>query len=137
MSDVVVEGEFAAGVDAVWEVVGSFGGLMEALGVPFELEGEGVGQTRKISMGAEPTVERLEELDQGRKRLVYSIVSGALPLVNYRSTMQLVALAPDRTKLTWSSTFQPAAGTNETDATNLVSSIYRGGIGGLQRRFGS
>lgn len=137
MSEVIVEGELRAGVEAVWEVVGSFGGLLTALGAPFELEGEGIGQTRKIAMGAEPTVERLEARDEDEKRLVYSIVSGALPLLDYVSTMQLTALGPDRTKLIWSSTFEPAGGTSEADATNLVRSIYQGGMGGLQRLFGS
>lgn len=136
MSEVVEEGELGADVEAVWEVVGSFGGLMEALGMPVELEGEGIGQIRKIRMGTEPTLERLEERDEQAKRVVYTIVGGPMPLRDYRSTMQLSDLG-GRTKLTWSGTFQPAEASSEADAVNLVRMIYKGGIGGLQKRFGA
>ncbi|HET6811238.1 MAG TPA: SRPBCC family protein [Acidimicrobiales bacterium] len=136
MGAVQEECEFEAGIDDVWKVVGDFGGLLEALGVPFELEGQGIGQTRKISMGTEPTVERLEERDDEARRLVYSIVSAALPLRDYRSTMQLRPAGAGRSHLTWSSTFEPADGTSEEEAATLVRGIYRGGMAGLQKHFG-
>ena len=136
MGAVQEECEFQAGVDDVWKVVGDFGGLLEALGVPFELEGQGIGQTRKIAMGAEPTVERLEERDEEARRLVYAIVAGALLLRDYRSTMQLRSAGAGRTHLTWSSTFEAADGTTEEEAGALVRGIYQGGMAGLQKHFG-
>jgi hypothetical protein len=137
MAQVHEEAELGASVEEVWKLVGDFGGLLEALGVPVELAGEGIGQTRKISLGSEPTVERLEERDEEAKRLVYSIVTGPLPVTNYVSTMQLVPAGEGRTMLTWSSTFEPAPGISAEDATRLASGIYKGGIGGLQARFGA
>jgi hypothetical protein len=139
MTEVHETGEFGAGVDEVWKLVSDFGGMLEAFGVPVELSGpEGVGQERTIAMGpSDPTVERLEELDNDAHRLVYSIQSGPLPVANYCSTMQLSAIADGRTKLDWSSTFEPAEGFAEADAINIVSGIYKGGIGGLQARFGA
>lgn len=137
MSGVQEECELGAGIDEVWKVVGDFGGFLDALGVPVELQGDGIGQTRRISLGSEPTVERLEERDEAAKRLVYSIVSGPFPLSNYRSTMQLGDAGAGRTRLAWSSTFQPAPGTPEDEACGLVLSIYQGGIAGLQRHFGA
>ncbi|HEX5267389.1 MAG TPA: SRPBCC family protein [Acidimicrobiales bacterium] len=136
MGAVQEECEFGVGIDEAWKVIGDFGGLLEALGVPFELEGAGIGQTRKISMGDEPTVERLEERDDDSRRLVYSIVAGALPLQNYVSTMQLRPAGDGRTHLTWSSTFDAAAGSTDEDACTLVRGIYRGGMAGLQKHFG-
>ena len=94
-------------------------------------------QTRKITLGSEPTVERLEERDDDARRLVYSIVSGALPVVDYMSTMQLSAVGASRTRLDWSSTFEPAAGISEQDALKAVGRVYKGGIGALQARFGA
>ncbi|HMC52724.1 MAG TPA: SRPBCC family protein [Acidimicrobiales bacterium] len=137
MAEVQEQAELGADVEEVWKVVGDFGGLLEALGVPVEIEGEGIGQTRKISLGQDPTVERLEERDEEARRLVYSIVSGPLPVTEYVSTMQLSPAGDGRTRLVWSSTFQPAPGTSQEDASRVVSGVYRGGIGGLQARFGS
>jgi len=105
--------------------------------VPVELAGEGIGQTRKISLGSEPTVERLEERDDAARRLVYSILSGPLPVTNYLSTMQLSPIGDGRTRLDWSSTFDPGAGISEADASKVVSGVYKGGIGALQARFGA
>jgi hypothetical protein len=137
MPEVHEEGEIGASVDEVWKLVGDFGGFPAAMGVPVTLEGEGVGQTREIAMGGDSTVERLEELDEGDTRIVYSIVKGPLPVENYRSTMKLEAAGEDRTKLLWSSTFDVPAGADVDGTTGVVHAIYKGGIGGLQRHFGS
>ena len=136
MTAVHEEGELGASVDEVWKLVGDFAGLIEAMGVPVEVTGEGVGSTRSIAMGGAPTVERLEELDNDAKRLVYSMVEGPLPVSNYLATMQLSAVGDERTKLDWSSTFD-ATGMPEADAIEVIRGIYKGGIAGLQARFGS
>ena len=86
MAEVHVAGELGASVDEVWKLVSDFGGMLEAMGVPVELMGpEGIGQERKIAMGPEPTVERLEELDNDAQRLVYSIQSIG-PASRWRTT---------------------------------------------------
>ena len=78
MAEVREQGELGASVDEVWKVVGDFVGLIEGMGVPVESEGEGIGMTRKISMGPQPIIEKLEERDEAAKKLVYSIVEGPL-----------------------------------------------------------
>ena len=135
MADVKVEGELGASVDEVWKVVGDFVGMIEGMGVPVESEGEGIGMTRKISMGPAPIVERLEERDDAAKKLVYSILEGPLPVASYVSTMQLADAGNGRTTLTWSSTFEPVG--DEATAKQIVTGIYDGGIKGLQGRFGA
>jgi hypothetical protein len=135
MAEVREEGELGASVDEVWKVVGDFVGLIEGMGLPVEVEGEGIGQTRKISMGPAPIVERLEERDEAAKKIVYSIVEGPLPVAGYVSTMQLSEAGEGRSKLTWSSTFEPVG--DEAAAKQIVSGIYTGGIQGLQGRFGA
>ncbi|MEY2590135.1 MAG: hypothetical protein QOJ67_2119 [Acidimicrobiaceae bacterium] len=137
MTEVREEGELGSSVDEVWKLVGDFGGLLEAMGMPVDLDGEGIGQTRTIQTGAEPMVERLEERDEAATRCVYSIVSGPFPVRGYRSTMQLSAVGDGRTKLVWSSTFEPAEGTTAEDAAQMVRGVYQGGIAGLQARFGA
>jgi hypothetical protein len=136
MSTVREEGELGAAIDEVWKLVGDFRGFVEAMGVPVAVSGEGIGATRSIPLGPTPTVERLEELDNDAKRLVYSIVEGPIPVTGYLATMQLSELDNGRTRLEWSCTFEPA-GMSEADAVELVAGIYKGGIAGLQARFGS
>jgi hypothetical protein len=135
MAEVREAGEIGASVDEVWKLVGDFVGFVEALGAPVESEGDGIGMTRKISMGPAPIVERLEERDEAAKKLVYSIVEGPLPVSGYVSTMQLSAAGDGRTKLDWSSTFEPVG--DEAAAKQIVSGIYTGGIAALQGRFGA
>ncbi|MEA3056234.1 MAG: hypothetical protein QOD30_1666 [Actinomycetota bacterium] len=135
MAEVREQGELGASIDEVWKVVGDFVGLLEGMGVPVESEGEGIGMTRKISMGPAPIIERLEERDEAAKKLVYSIVEGPLPVTSYVSTMQLREAGEGRTTLEWSSTFEPVG--DEGAAKQVVSGIYTGGIAGLQGRFGA
>ena len=135
MAEVRETGELGASIDEVWKVVGDFVGLIEGMGLPVEAEGEGIGMTRKITMGPSAIVERLEERDEAAKKLVYSIVEGPLPVSGYVSTMQLGEAGAGRTKLDWSSTFEPVG--DEAAAKEVVSGVYTGGIAGLQGRFGS
>ena len=65
------------------------------------------------------------------------MVDGPLPVANYRSTMKLEAAGEQRTKLLWSSTFDVPEGADAEQATKIVRTIYKGGIGGLQGRFGA
>ena len=132
MAEVTEEATFTSSIDDVWKVVGSFGGFIEAMGMPAEMEGEGVGQTRTIGSGPTAMVERLEEHDEAAHRIVYSIVSGPLPIRNYRSTMQLTDVGGGATKLVWSGTFEA----DDDAASGIVTSIYQGGIGALKGRFG-
>jgi hypothetical protein len=135
MTAVREQGELGAGIDEVWKLVGDFGGFVEAMGLPVTMSGEGLGSTRTIELGG-TNVERLEELDNDAKRLVYSLVSGPLPVKDYRSTMQLTPIDDGRTRLEWSSTFEPD-GIPEADAIAAIRGIYSGGIAGLQARFGA
>lgn len=137
MGHVQVDGEIGASVDEVWKLLRDFGGFVESMGLPVEVQGEGIGQTRTIQMGPDPTVERLEECDDAAKRLVYSIVSGPIPVANYRSTMQLSPAGEGRCRLDWSSTFDTPEGASPDDVANIVRGIYQGGLAGLQARFGS
>lgn len=134
MAEVRAVGEIGAGVDEVWTLVGDFGGFIAAMGLPVTVEGSGVGQTRTITTGAVPTIERLEGLDAEARTIVYSIVSGDLPVSGYVSTMELTSLGDGRTRLTWTSIFQPVGA--EADAIAFIERIYRAGIKGLQARYG-
>lgn len=135
MSEVHEGGEIAATPEEVWTLVGDFGGLVEALGVPVELEGEGIGTLRTIKVGTDLVVERLEERDEDTMRLSYSLIqAGPLPVRNYFATMQLTPTGDGHCTLAWTGTFEPA-GVSEDDAVKAVRGVYTGGIAALRRRF--
>jgi carbon monoxide dehydrogenase subunit G len=136
MAEVKQEAELGASPDEVWKVVGDFTGFIEAMGIPVESEGEGIGQLRKIAMGPDPIVERLEERDEAAKKVVYSIVGGPLPVADYTSTMQLAPAGDGRTKLTWHGVFEAPPGGDEAVSIATVNAVYDGGIKALQGRFG-
>jgi hypothetical protein len=136
MTEVKEQGDIPSKAPEVWALVRDFGGFVEMLGVPVELEGEGIGTRRKMTLGSDTVVERLDELDDGDMRVRYSILeAGPLPVREYQATMQLAEGDGDSCTLTWSSTFEPA-GTSEEDAVTAVQRVYRGGIKALQRHFG-
>jgi hypothetical protein len=136
MTHVQVQGEIGASADAVWALVGDFGGFVKALGAPVDLEGEGIGTLRTIKFGSKAVVERLEELDDDAQRITYTILeAGPLPVRDYRATMQLASGEAGCT-LTWFSDFEPE-GVSEEDAVKAVRGVYDGGIAGLQRHFAS
>ena len=138
MTHVQVQGEIGASADAVWGLVGDFGGFVKALGAPVDLEGEGIGTLRTIKFGSRPAVvERLEELDHDAQRITYTILeAGPLPVRDYRATMQLAPSGDSSCTLTWFSDFEPQ-GASEDDAVKAVRGVYDGGIAGLQRHFAS
>ena len=64
MTTVKVVESIKAEAKAVWDILGDFGGIK--VGGPitaFEIEGEGVGAVRTITMGGANVVERLEAFD--------------------------------------------------------------------------
>jgi polyketide cyclase/dehydrase/lipid transport protein len=137
MAGVLEEAEFGATPEEVWKVVGDFIGLVEMLDFPVAAEGEGIGMLRKVTVGADLLVERLEERDEASKRIRYSMpVSGSVPVANYVATMQLAPAGAGRCALRWTSTFEPA-GASEDVAVTTVRNVYKDIIAALQRRFGA
>ncbi len=130
-----------AAATAVWDVVGDFRGLIEAMiegtGGRVEVEGEGVGALRTVTLGTDVLVERLEDQDDAAWRTTYSmLVTGPFPVTGYRSTIELTPAGRDRCELEWTGTFEPA-GVDDDVADAAVRGVYTGAIAMLHRRFGA
>ncbi len=133
MAEVKVEGEVGAGVAAVWELVRDFGAIGRwNPGLECTCDGTDVGAVREINMGGAVIRERLEALDDAARSFSYSILSGPIPVTDYLATVLLTDLGGNRTKVTWSSRYEPA-GLPEADARKLLEGIYLGGIKGINR----
>ena len=135
MTIVVVKESIAASAEAVWEILGNFGGIK--VGGPitaFHMEGEGVGAVRTITMGGGQVIERLETFDPEQLTFSYVITNQdcPLPVANYSSVVQITRDGVDACTVEWTGTFEPR-GVHEAQAIEIVTAIYAGGIKGASQ----
>lgn len=142
MAQVRVQARLGAAPEDVWKVAGDFVRLIEALiadlaDAHVEYSGEGIGMERKVTVGPDTAVERLEEYDAEHWRTSYSMpVTGPFPIKGYYSTIQLERARDGGCELTWTGTFEPD-GAGEEEAAGTVRRIYEGGVEILRARFGA
>jgi len=127
-----------ANAKAVWDILGDFGGIK--IGGPitaFEVEGDGVGAVRTITMGGANIVERLEAFDANGMSLKYAIINDdcPLPVSGYSATINVTADGDNACTVEWIGTFE-AKGAPEAQASEIVKGIYTGGIAGARKATG-
>jgi hypothetical protein len=109
--------------EAVWKKIGDFCGIKSWIPAVSGCVISADGKQRTVSLknGGE-VVERLDNWDEAKRSYTYSIVSGPLPVSDYRSTL---SVAPDGngSALHWHSTYQ-AKGTSDAEAKKLIDGIY-------------
>lgn len=83
--------------------------------------------------------ERLLSFDSKHRRYSYAIIDGALPVSGYAATISVKGAGPNRSKVTWSSTFEPRnrgsqRGGNDDQlvATRATDDFYRTGLDNLK-----
>lgn len=110
--------------DAVWKKIGDFCGIKSWIPAVSDCVISPDGKQRTVSLkGGGEVVERLDNWDEAKRSYTYSIVSGPLPVSDYRSTLSVL---PDGkgSALHWHSTYQ-AKGTSDAEAQKLIDGIYR------------
>ena len=127
-----------ANAKAVWDILGDFGGIK--IGGPitaFEIEGDGVGAVRTITMGGANVVERLVAFDAKNMSLKYAIINDdcPLPVSGYSATINVTADGDDACTVEWVGSFE-AKGAPEAKAAEVVKGIYTGGIAGARKATG-
>src|SRR5499427_3194644 len=81
--------ELAAAPDAVWSLIGQFGGDWHPLIARVSLTGTGVGQLRKIeTLDRKEIVERLDAIDNAKRFYRYELVAG-IPASRYTGTLEV------------------------------------------------
>ena len=121
--------------EAVWRIVSAFGGVERWIaGVhTCAVEGSGVGAVRIVGLSGRTVRERLDDLDHAGHTITYSVVPPhAMPAENVRGTIQLHAVSPGRTAITWRSDATRITG----DAPALgarIEAFYSASIEGLRR----
>lgn len=123
----------------VWKKVGDFNGLNTwhpAIASSEIVKGSNneVGAHRKLTLGdGAVIVEELAARDEAGMTIAYTIVDAPLPVTDYRSTITVTADGDDKSKVTWGSTFKPAAGTEPASAQELIGGIYQAGLDNLAK----
>ena len=98
-----------APVDAIWQVIGDFGGAGQYLAgvVDCAVEGAGIGALRTLtSTDGSTIVERLESLDGAAYRLSYALLTDT-PFRDCLTTMTVRHLGSRQSELEWTAAFQP------------------------------
>jgi len=128
MSEFQIEGEIEISADALWAVIRNFGDVSWVPGDPKpEWEGEGVGMIRTVHVPPLPAAkERLDSIDEEARAVHYTVLEGnPMPVRDYHGSMRVVDLGGGRSRLVWSSTWEPD-GVSEEEARKAVEQLYRG-----------
>ncbi|AMV53405.1 TPA: SRPBCC family protein [Klebsiella pneumoniae] len=136
MATTTVSIEIPASVDQVWQLMGGFDSLPDWLPfIPKSMVSEG-GRVRTLTTSDGGTViERLEAFDNRQRSYSYSIIQAPFPVVDYLSTIAVVATADSNiTRVEWSGSFTPV-NVSDADAEALFSGIYRDGLQALKDNF--
>lgn len=136
MATTTVSIEIPASVDQVWQLMGGFDSLPDWLPfIPKSVVSEG-GRVRTLTTSDGGTViERLEAFDNRQRSYSYSIIQAPFPVVDYLSTIAVVATADSNiTRVEWSGSFTPV-NVSDADAEALFSGIYRDGLQALKNIF--
>ncbi|HDY5945207.1 SRPBCC family protein [Klebsiella pneumoniae] len=136
MATTTVSIEIPASVDQVWQLMGGFDSLPDWLPfIPKSMVSEG-GRVRTLTTSDGGTViERLEAFDNRQRSYSYSIIQAPFPVVDYLSTIAVVATADSNiTRVEWSGSFTPV-NVSDADAGALFSGIYRDGLQALKNNF--
>lgn len=135
MSKVSMKTSVDAPVAKVWQAAGGFNTLPSWHPAVEQSALEDGGKRRRLKLvGGGEIVEEQLTRDEGQRSYSYSILSGPLPVANYRSTFTVREEKDGSATVEWSSDFEPVGA--ETDAVETIQQVYRTGLENLRKMFG-
>jgi hypothetical protein len=104
----------------VWAIVGDFTALQvwHPRIRSCVADGSAVGSRRTVDLGDRVAVERLDELDDDRHVIAYSVVEGMPLTIGVTGRIRLESAAPDITSVEWLTTVP-----NRASSKDLVSRL--------------
>jgi hypothetical protein len=122
----------AASPDAVWKTIGGFCGIGDWHPVieKCALSKKGGKEERTLSLkGGGTIVEQEQARDDKRMSYTYTILSGPLPVEDYKSTI-MVEKEGSGSKVTWTGSFK-AKGAPDDKAKDAIAGVYDAGLKGI------
>jgi hypothetical protein len=122
----------AASPDKVWKTVGGFCGIGDWHPVVEKctLSQKGGKEERTLSLkGGGTIVEQEQSRDDKKMDYTYTILSGPLPVEDYKSTI-MVKKDGSGSKVTWTGNFK-AKGAPDDKAKEAIAGVYEAGLKGI------
>jgi hypothetical protein len=117
--------------EAVWKTVGGFCGIGDWHPVIEKsvLSKKDGREERTLSLKGGTIVEQEQSRDDGKMDYTYAIVSGPLPVEDYKSTIMLENDGSG-SKVTWTGNFK-ANGASDDKAKEAIAGVYDAGLKGI------
>ncbi len=138
MTELAKSVELKAAADRVWAVIGQFGDIAQwhpviDAGRVEEVDGK---RRRLLAVtGGGTLIEQLDAVDDGAMSYSYSLIDGPLPVEDYHSTIAVMPVDESHCRVTWTGRFRPKPGTTESQAIQVIESIYTTGFDALRKQF--
>ncbi|WP_432722655.1 SRPBCC family protein [Jeongeupia wiesaeckerbachi] len=130
---IVLEQKFDVGVEKAWAKLGTFCGISrwQSLVSACVVEERSDGIYRVVIMKNDTAfTERLETFSQADHSFSYSILSGPLPVNQYRSELKIEPQGKD-SKLVWRAWYTVPETGDSQKIKNDLESLFRNGINGM------
>lgn len=135
MSKVSTKMNLGVPASKVWDLIGGFNALQDWHPAVERSELEEGGSRRRLHLvGGGEIVEELQARDETGHSYTYSIVSGPLPVANYKATITVDEDADGNAVVEWAGEFEPVG--SAAEAENVVRSIYDAGLQNLKKMMG-
>ena len=121
--------------DAVWSLIGKFGGYWHPLIANIKVIGAGIGELRVVeTIDGKQIIERLDAMDDANRSYRYSNISG-IPASDYTGTLAVKANGTG-SYVEWRAQYL-ANGQGDLIVRTIISTLFKTGLDSLKPRFGA
>jgi hypothetical protein len=118
-------------VDVLWQKIGDFCGIGSWHPAIEKCELSADKKRRTLTLkGGGTIVEELVHWNNADHSYTYRLVSGPLPVADYRSILKVVANKAGGSVITWSAHYL-AKGASDAEARKAIDGVYESGLAGL------
>ncbi|MBC6444156.1 MAG: SRPBCC family protein [Alphaproteobacteria bacterium GM202ARS2] len=121
--------------EEVWRVIGTYSDMSWHPAVHSTQMSGARTPTRMLILG-DGSIVREELIDNvDGQSFTYKILSGPLPVVNYVSTVSVESVGRNKSRVTWTSTFDPPPNVSKSDSQKAIIGVYEAGLDNLKKMF--